>query len=100
MAKRSDKALVAVTLRIREHLRKQLQEAAKKKGVSLNSEMAFRLEQTFEDEKDLELVRKATELAWNKQMKALSEYFRAKTEEDFKEFLVQVKNVHMNEDDS
>ena len=55
MAKRPDRALVKVTLRIRERLRKELEAAAKKSGQSLNTEMAERLEQSFagQDLKDL-----------------------------------------------
>jgi len=50
MAKRPDTAIVALTLRIREPLRRRLENAAKQRGVSLNSELAERLESSFRKE--------------------------------------------------
>jgi hypothetical protein len=47
MAKKSD-TIVQVKLRIREHLRRRLEVAAKKRGVAVNYEMMSRLERSFE----------------------------------------------------
>ena len=57
MAKRSEKALVGLTLRLREPLRRKLEAAAKKRGVSLNAELVARLERSFQTE-SLEQVAK------------------------------------------
>jgi Arc-like DNA binding domain len=48
MVKRSQRALVGLRVRMREPLRKQLEVAAKKRGVSLNAELVSRLEQSFQ----------------------------------------------------
>jgi hypothetical protein len=47
MEKRTE--VVTTTLRIRAPLHRKLELAAQKKGVSLNSEMANRLEQSFKE---------------------------------------------------
>jgi hypothetical protein len=47
MAKRKRTDVVKLQLRIRESLRKQLEDAARVKDVSLNSEMVSRLEESF-----------------------------------------------------
>jgi hypothetical protein len=48
MAKRPQTALVGLLVRMREPLRKKLEVAAKKRGVSLNSELVGRLERSFQ----------------------------------------------------
>jgi argonaute-like protein implicated in RNA metabolism and viral defense len=48
MAKRPQTALVGLLVRMREPLRKKLEVAARKKGVSLNSELVGRLERSFQ----------------------------------------------------
>ena len=47
MAKRKRTDVVKLQLRIRESLRKQLEDAARVKDVSLNNEMVYRLEESF-----------------------------------------------------
>src|SRR5689334_15428001 len=50
MTKRPQTALVGLRVRMREPLRKRLEVAAKKRGVSLNAELIARLEQSFQIE--------------------------------------------------
>ena len=47
MAARKQTAIVGLKVRLREPLRKKLEVAAKKKGVSLNAELVSRLEESF-----------------------------------------------------
>jgi len=47
MAARKQTAIVGLKVRLREPLRKKLEVAAKKKGVSLNAELVGRLEESF-----------------------------------------------------
>jgi Arc-like DNA binding domain len=47
MVKRAQTAIVGLKVRLREPLRKKLEVAAKKKGVSLNAELIARLEESF-----------------------------------------------------
>ena len=47
MAARKQTAIVGLKVRLREPLRKKLEMAAKKRGVSLNAELVNRLEQSF-----------------------------------------------------
>ena len=47
MAARKPTAIVGLKVRLREPLRKKLEVAAKKKGVSLNAELVARLEKSF-----------------------------------------------------
>ncbi|MGI8852330.1 MAG: Arc family DNA-binding protein [Methyloceanibacter sp.] len=47
MAARKQTAIVGLKVRLREPLRKKLEVAAKKKGVSLNAELVARLEESF-----------------------------------------------------
>jgi Arc-like DNA binding domain len=47
MAARKQTAIVGLKVRLREPLRKKLELAAKKKGVSLNAELVTRLEESF-----------------------------------------------------
>jgi hypothetical protein len=47
MAERKPTAIVGLKVRLREPLRKKLEVAAKKKGVSLNAELVARLEESF-----------------------------------------------------
>jgi hypothetical protein len=47
MAARKQTAIVGLKVRLREPLRKKLETAAKKKGVSLNAELVARLEESF-----------------------------------------------------
>ena len=49
MARRKSTALVPSMIRMREELRKRLEQQAKKNNRSLNSEMILRLEQSFVD---------------------------------------------------
>ena len=53
-------AIVGLKVRLREPLRKKLEMAAKKKGVSLNAEMIARLEESFLGEGLLERIDKVT----------------------------------------
>jgi Arc-like DNA binding domain len=48
MIKRAQTTLVGLRVRMREPLRKKLEVAAKKRGVSLNAELVTRLEQSFQ----------------------------------------------------
>ena len=50
MARRKSTALVPSMIRMREELRKRLEQQAKKNNRSLNSEMILRLEQSFVDD--------------------------------------------------
>ena len=56
MAQRSRTAIVALKLRLREDLRRQLASEAKKHGHSLNREILRRLERSFELEAKDELI--------------------------------------------
>jgi hypothetical protein len=47
MTARPKTAIAGMKIRLREPLRAKLEAAAKKKGISLNKELVFRLEQTF-----------------------------------------------------
>ena len=47
MIKRPQTAIAGLKVRLREPLRKKLEVAAKKKGVSLNAELVGRLEESF-----------------------------------------------------
>ena len=47
MTARKQTAIVGLKVRLREPLRKKLETAAKKKGVSLNAELVARLEESF-----------------------------------------------------
>jgi len=47
MVARKQTAIVGLKVRLREPLRKKLEIAAKKKGVSLNAELVARLEESF-----------------------------------------------------
>jgi hypothetical protein len=47
MATRKQTAIVGLKVRLREPLRKKLEMAAKKRGVSLNAELVARLEESF-----------------------------------------------------
>ena len=53
MAKRHKSATVQLKLRIREELRQKLEREARRKDVSLNSEMARRLEDSFDGTSDV-----------------------------------------------
>jgi hypothetical protein len=50
MAYRPDDAIVTLTIRMPEAMRRNLELEAKKKGASLNAEMVFRLYQSLRDE--------------------------------------------------
>jgi hypothetical protein len=65
MAKKSG-TIVQVKLRIREHLRRRLEVAAKKRGVAVNYEMMSRLERSFELESihALEGIANEMQLNW------------------------------------
>jgi hypothetical protein len=56
MVKRPQTALVGLRVRMREPLRKQLEVAAKKRGVSLNAELVSRLERSFQIDSFEEVV--------------------------------------------
>jgi uncharacterized protein YqeY len=56
MAKRSAKAIVALTVRLREELRANLELAAKRNKKSLNSEIANRLESSLRRENISEIL--------------------------------------------
>src|SRR5215467_12532735 len=68
MAKRKRTDVVKLQLRIRESLRKQLEDAARVKDVSLNSEMVSRLEESF--------TRASMQDEFNKMREKLMEAFR------------------------
>jgi Arc-like DNA binding domain len=55
---RKPTAIVGLKVRLREPLRKKLEVAAKKKGVSLNAELVARLERSFEAEPLEEITRR------------------------------------------
>ena len=59
---RKPSAMLQYKLRIRETLRRRIEEAANKRGVSANFEMASRLEQSFEKEGLLTLAGVAADL--------------------------------------
>jgi hypothetical protein len=54
MIKRDKNQIVGLKLRIRESLRAKIEKAASASGISMNSEMERRLEQTFSLEQRLE----------------------------------------------
>ena len=56
MPKRPQTALAGLFVRMREPLRKQLEVAAKKRGVSLNAELVSRLERSFQIDSVEEIV--------------------------------------------
>ena len=58
MAARKQTAIVGLKVRLREPLRKKLEVAAKKKGVSLNAELVARLEESFLGEGFLDRMEK------------------------------------------
>jgi hypothetical protein len=64
--------IVQYKLRIRESLRRRIEQAAKKNGVSANQEMVGRLERSFEQETQRKLDLVAEELA--KQTRHLNEF--------------------------
>jgi hypothetical protein len=64
--------IVQYKLRIRESLRRRIEQAAKKNGVSANQEMVGRLERSFELETQRKLDLVAEELA--KQTRHLNEF--------------------------
>jgi len=55
MARKSTE-MVALTLRIREQLRRKLERAAERNNASLNAEMANRLERSFQKEAEADLA--------------------------------------------
>jgi hypothetical protein len=63
---RKPSALLQYKLRIRESLRRRIEQAAKKRGVSANYEMTSRLERSFEQEaaRSIDMVAGAIEIAW------------------------------------
>ena len=52
MAERSRSNTIQLKARMKEPLRAALEAAAEAKGVSLNAEMVYRLEQSFEEERE------------------------------------------------
>ena len=60
MAARKPTAIVGLKVRLREPLRKKLELAAAKRGVSLNAELVARLEESFLGEGLLERMDKVT----------------------------------------
>lgn len=60
--------IVAPNLRIRESLRQRLEKAAKRHGISINAEMVFRLNKSFEQDDLLTIQRTAQEMARYGQM--------------------------------
>jgi hypothetical protein len=65
--------VVQYKLRIREELRRRLEHAAKKRGVSVNYEMAARLKESFDREELLNLgrIRSDMETQWTRWSEAL-----------------------------
>ena len=72
MAVRKPTAIVGLKVRLREPLRKKLEVAAKKKGVSLNAELVARLEESFLGEGLLDRMEK-TLAAFDKQIAQLDD---------------------------
>jgi len=60
---RKQSAVLSYKLRIREGLRRRLDQEAKKRGVSLNAEMAQRLERSFEQQEQVSVAVSASSLA-------------------------------------
>jgi hypothetical protein len=60
--------VVAVTLRIREDLRRRLERAAKKDGISLNAEMERRLEDSFDLTNTASLIRVLVGGGWTAEL--------------------------------
>ena len=60
---RKSTVILDYKLRIREGLRRQIEQAAKKRGVSLNAEMAWRLERSFSKEAEREIDEIRSDLA-------------------------------------
>jgi hypothetical protein len=58
--------VVQVNLRIREQLRRRLEQEAKRRGVSLNYEMTSRLQETFDQNvlRTIDLVAEDIRIAW------------------------------------
>ena len=63
---RKPSAILQYKLRIRESLRRRIEKAAEKNGVSANSEMVSRLERSFDQERAIEIdsVAHHIEAAW------------------------------------
>jgi hypothetical protein len=72
MAARKPTAIVGLKVRLREPLRKKLEIAAKKKGVSLNAELVARLEESFLGEGLLDRMEKAL-AAFDKRIEQLDD---------------------------
>lgn len=72
MAARKPTAIVGLKVRLREPLRKKLEVAAKKKGVSLNAELVARLEESFLGEGLLDRMEK-TLAAFDKRIAQLDD---------------------------
>ena len=60
---RKQSVVLSYKLRIRESLRRRLDQEAKKRGVSLNAEMAQRLERSFEQQEHVSVAVSASSLA-------------------------------------
>jgi glucose-6-phosphate-specific signal transduction histidine kinase len=65
MMARRPSDIVQPNLRIQERLRRQLEQAAKKNGVSLNREMVNRLERSFDQEVAQEAAQLINQVATN-----------------------------------
>ena len=72
MVKRAQTAIVGLKVRLREPLRKKLEVAAKRKGVSLNAELVARLEESFLGEGLLDRMEK-TLTAFDKRIERLDD---------------------------
>jgi len=83
MVKRAQTAIVGLKVRLREPLRKKLEVAAKRKGVSLNAELVVRLEESFLGEGFLDRVEK-TFAEFDKRIQQLDDlvYLARSREED------------------
>jgi predicted HicB family RNase H-like nuclease len=85
---RKQSATVGLRVRFREPLRKKLELAAKKKGVSLNAELIERLEKSFRYDDELATLRETaknmSEAAGSLQETAIAwqRYVRDKTDGD------------------
>jgi hypothetical protein len=86
MPARKQTAIVGLKVRLREPLRKKLEMAAKKKGVSLNAELVARLEESFLSEGFLDRMERTLE-AFDKRIAQLDDlvYLAGSRQEDLED---------------
>jgi len=93
MVKRAQTAIVGLKVRLREPLRKKLEVAAKKKGVSLNAELVVRLDESFLGEGFLDRVEK-TFAEFDKRIQQLDDlvYLARSREEDLDDAIQRARD--------